>query len=136
MPMPSSERVSCDLEFAFDESDGEYYVLCGLNNLGRDVFRLSLAAMMIEPVVLIRTRVTPIMSPDGTIHILADELSFDSPIGVQINVEDLIIQAVDHKMLEDELEAQAMLQTLRKRLLSSLAAVDGAIVDLIKNQKS
>lgn len=134
--MSSSERVSCDLEFAFDESSGEHYTLCGRNNLGLEILRLSLAPTMIEPAVLTRTRVTQIMSLDGTIQILANELSFDNPIGLPTNIDDLIIQSIDHKMLEDELEAQAMLQILRKRLLSSLAAVDGAIVDLVKNQKS
>ena len=134
--MPSSERVSCDLEFAFDERSGEHYTLCGRNNLGLEVFRLSLAATMIERAVLVRTRVTPIMSPDGTIQILADEISYDSPVGLPTNIDDLVIQTVDQKMLEDELETQAMLQTLHKRLLSSLAAADGAIVDLVKNQKT
>lgn len=131
---PSFERVYCNLEFAFDESNGESYYVCGRNNAGLEVFRLSLAAAMIEPAVLVRAQASPIMHPDGTIQIIADSLSFNSPIGLTTNVQDLIVQSIDQKMLVDEPVAEVMLQTLRKRLLLSLAAVDGAIVDFERNQ--
>ena len=131
----SSERVCCNLKFAFDESNGEGYYVSGRDKAGLEIFRLSLAATMIEPAVLVHAQVTPIMHPDGTIQLIADGLSFDRPIGLSTNVQDLIVQAVDEKMLEDEPDAEVMLQTLRKRLLSSLASVDGAISDFGKHQK-
>ena len=136
MPPPSSERTYYNLEFAFDESSGERYYVCGRDNAGLEVFRLSLAVGMIEPSVLVRVNAIPIMHPDGTIQIISDSLSFNNPIGLPTNVQDLIVQAIDQKMLEDEPNAEVMLQTLRKNLLLSLAAVDGAIVDFGKNRKT
>lgn len=135
MPPPSSERVYCNLEFAFNESSGGSYVLFGRDDAGLSIFQFSVPAAIIESAVFINSRATSIMSPDGTIQILADGLSFDNPIGLPTNVRDLIVQAIDQKMFEDEPDAEVMLQTLRKRLLSSLTAVDDAIADFSNNRK-
>ena len=119
-----------DVSFGYSVEDDDRYLLSATAKNGTLSFQLGLSADLIASVVLAKSNLDVAMSPDGIIRIYADCIPTDTAIGAADNLDDLIKQSIIPQMLEDEPDAAAMLQILRKRLITSLAAIDEAISNL------
>ena len=119
-----------DVSFGYSPEHDDRYVLSVTAKNGTLSFQLALSADLIAPAVLAKSKVAVAMSPDGTLRIYADNMSVETAPGAESNLDDLIKQSIGPQMLEDEANAVVLLQTLKKRLVSSLTAVEDAISKL------
>jgi hypothetical protein len=74
----------------------------------------------------------PLMTPDGLVYVVSDQMAEPLPSVQTIALDQLIAESISADMLDDEPNAANMLSELRVRLLKSLELLEQAIVLLPK----
>jgi hypothetical protein len=74
----------------------------------------------------------PLISPDGFVSIVSDEVPEARQKDNAIALNQLVAEAISTDMLDDEPNAAQMLAELRNRLLKSLGHVEQVIASLLK----
>ena len=131
--LAASQKLRFVVEAVDDLSAGlvaNSYQIRQIDHTGNTVLSLIVPSATLEPAVLERAELCISLSPAGEVSIVCDSVAAADLPRATTNIEDLIKQSVTLQMLEDEADVEAMLQTLRKRLIASLAAVDEAISNL------
>lgn len=80
-----------------------------------------------------RLELYPSISPNGFVSVLSDEIPNDMREGNTVPLDQLVAEALNPDMLEDEPQAAQMLSEFRTRLLRSLEHVERAIASLQKD---
>jgi hypothetical protein len=94
---------------------------------------LSLPCDQLLQAVSQKLKCYPLMTPDGVVSVVSDEVAEALPANQTISLDQLIAESISSDMLEDEPEAANMLFELRARLINSLEHVEQAIVSLPKD---
>jgi hypothetical protein len=120
------------LSFTADSSPGcsESYTVAVRDENGTAVFTAQLSRELVDKAVLAQAGVTVALALSGDVY--ADLDAIEVPPLAQIPIDELVAQAVEPKMLEDEPHAEALLKTLRRKLIAAVSAVDAALASINK----
>ena len=125
------------LRFVIDVVDGhsvgiaaDSYQIRQVDQAGNTILSLIVPSDSIQPVVLGHTELFISLNPAGEVSISSDGFALKGMQMATTDIDDLVKKSVNLQMLEDEPNAAVMLHTLKKRLITSLAAVDEAISNL------
>ena len=116
-----------------DPSSGtaaDSYQIRQIDKANNTILSLIVPSTKLVSAVLGRVELFIALSPSGEISITSDDTTSASSLWATIKIEQLIKQSIAPQMLEDEPNAAAMLQALRRRLIASLTTVDETISNL------
>jgi hypothetical protein len=97
---------------------------------GYAVLAAHLPRELVDNVVLAQADVTVALALSGDVY--ADFDAIDDHVRSPTAIDELVAQAVEPRMIEDEPKADALLQNLRRKLIAAVAAVDNALETLSK----
>ena len=129
------QRFSCTLEIAeMQESDdaGENVIRLTTNS-GQNLLSLSIAPEIGQHIAAACAEATASINIDGCVIVMFEHEFQPSCHAAAVPLDQLVASAVSADMLEDELDATAMLTEFRARLLKSLEYVDQAIASFTKD---
>ena len=99
---------------------------------GTTLASLSVPIQQLLQAVSQKLNCYPLLSPDGIVSIISDEIAEPLSSVQSIILDQLIADGISSDMLDDEPNASNMLLELRARLLRSLEYVEQAILSLSK----
>ena len=133
----SELATSQQLRFVIDVMDGlsvgitaDSYQIRQLDQAGNTILSLIVPSDSMQRVVFGHAELAISLNPTGEVFISSDGFALNVMQMARTDIDDLVIKSINLQMLEDEPNAAVMLQTLKKRLITSLAAVDEAISNL------
>ena len=133
----SELAISQQLRFVIDVMDGlsvgiaaDSYQIRQVDQAGNTILSLIVPSDSMQPIVLGHAELFISLNPAGEVSISSDSFALNGMQMATTDIDDLVKKSVNLQMLEDEPNAAVMLQTLKKRLITSLAAVDEAISNL------
>ena len=131
--LATSQELRLVIEAIDDPSSGtaaDSYQIRQIDKANNTILSLIVPSTKLVSAVLGRVELFIALSPSGEISITSDDTTSASSLWATINIEQLIKQSIAPQMLEDEPNAAAMLQALKRRLIASLTTVDEAISNL------
>ena len=130
-----SRELMMKLHWPPDEgvAAGGHYVVVELQYVdGLALASISVSSEQLLKAVAQKLAHYPLISPNGLVSIVSDEIIEVMPDVHTTTLDQLIAEAVSPEMLEDEPDAAGMLAEFRIRLLKSLELVEQAIASLPK----
>jgi hypothetical protein len=129
------QRLSCTLEIAsMQESDDvSENVMRVTTKSGQNLLSLLIAPEIGQHIAAAYAEATCSINIDGCVVVMFEHEFQPSVHAAAIPLDQLVASAVSADMLEDELDATAMLTEFRARLLKSLEYVDQAIASFTKD---
>lgn len=129
------QRLSCTLEIASmqENDDVSENVMRVTTNSGQNLLSLLIAPEIGQHIAAAYAEATCSINIDGCVGVMFEHEFQPSVHAAAIPLDQLVASAVSADMLEDELDATAMLTEFRARLLKSLEYVDQAIASFTKD---
>jgi hypothetical protein len=126
------QRLSCTLEIAStqESDDVSENVMRVTTSSGQNLLSLLIAPEIGQHIAAAYAEATCSINIDGCVVVMFEHEFEPSVHAAAIPLDQLVASAVSADMLEDELDATAMLIEFRTRLLNSLEYVDLAIASL------
>ena len=131
--LAASQEFRLVIEAIDDPTSGttaDSYQIRQIDKANNTILSLIVPSAKLVSAVLGSVELFIALSPSGEISIGSEGVAFDGQQWATINIERLIKQSIAPQMLEDEPNAAAMLQALKRRLIASLTTVDEAISNL------
>jgi hypothetical protein len=126
------QRLSCTLEIAStqESDDVSENVMRVTTSSGQNLLSLLIAPEIGQHIAAAYAEATCSINIDGCVVVMFEHEFEPSVHAAAIPLDQLVASAVSADVLEDELDATAMLIEFRTRLLNSLEYVDLAIASL------
>ena len=118
------------IDYPSSGTTADSYQIRQIDKANNTILSLIVPSTKLVSAVLGRVELFIALSPSGEISITSDDTTSASSLWATIKIEQLIKQSIAPQMLEDEPNAAAMLQALKRRLIASLTTVDEAISNL------
>ena len=131
-----SRELTLKLDWPNDQDqlvDGQRVVVELQSTSGITFAMISLPIDQLLKAVSQKLKCYPLISPDGFVSVVSDEIADAFPKIQPIALDQLITDGISSDMLDDEPSAISMLSELRAQLLKSLELVEQAIASLPKD---
>jgi hypothetical protein len=129
---PELSQGGLRLRFAASAAagDSESYEVAFRDSNDAAVLTAHLPRELVDKIVLGQADVSVGLTLSGDVYASFDAIEDNG--FVPTSIDELVAQAVEPRMLEDESQADALLETLRSKLMAAVGAVDNAIATLSK----
>ncbi|MFN0193541.1 MAG: hypothetical protein ACKVP5_16465 [Aestuariivirga sp.] len=131
-PSPGLSQGGLRLSFTADTRarDSESYTVAVSDENGAAVLTAHLPREIVDKIVLAQAEVTVALTLSGDVY--ADLESIEDHVRAPTAIDELVAQAVEPRMIEDEPQTDALLLNLRRKLMATVSAVDKALETLSK----